>query len=217
MTVTVDPAPPGPTEALTITRFEFRADKNEWRIGGTSTIPGPGNTMTLFVGPTVAGSPVLGTAAVSNLGIWEFRERDSSVNPHSSGTISIQSSQGGTWEGISGVGPAASSILKSIKRPTSSPAARFLRGDCNHDGGVDISDAVCMVNWLFLGEAGSGCVAATNVDGVGAVNITDPIYLLTHLFLGGPPPVDPFPDCGTSDLETDRELGCETPQRNCVQ
>ncbi len=109
VTITVNPVPPGSTESLTITQFEFRADKNEWRIEGMSTIPGPGNTMTLYVGPTVAGSPVLGTAAVSNLGNWEFRERNSSVNPHSSGTISIQSSQGGTWEGISGVGPAASS------------------------------------------------------------------------------------------------------------
>ncbi|MEE8361777.1 MAG: PKD domain-containing protein, partial [Gemmatimonadales bacterium] len=103
MTVTVNSAS---SETLTITNFEYRADKNEWRIAGTSSIPGPGNTMTLYVGPTVSGSVTLGTAAVDGLGDWEYRERDSSVAPHSSGTISIQSSQGGTWEGISGGGPA---------------------------------------------------------------------------------------------------------------
>ena len=122
--VTVSSAP---SEALTITRFQFRASKNEWRIEGTSTIPGPGNTMTLYVGPIVAGSPVLGTAAVDNLGNWQLRERNSSVIPDSSGTISIQSSQGGTWEGISGVGPAPSSdplpSLPSIDSFSTAPSA----------------------------------------------------------------------------------------------
>jgi len=94
---------------------------------------------------------------------------------------------------------------------------RFLRADCNDDGEVDISDAVCILEWLFLGQAEPGCVAATNTNGDEAVDISDPVSLLGFLFLGGPPPVDPSPDCGTSDLERDWELGCETPQRNCPQ
>ncbi len=91
------------------------------------------------------------------------------------------------------------------------PSGRFRRGDCNADGQVEgqVTDAVCTLSWLVLGEADPGCLAATNADGVGAVNITDPIYLLTHLFLGGPALVEPFPDCGTSDLEADANLGCE--------
>ncbi len=91
-------------EALTITQFEFRTGKNQWRIAGTSSIAGPGNTMTIFVGPTVTGT-FLGTADVDGCGVWQFREKNSSVLPDSTGTISIQSSQGGTWEGISGTGP----------------------------------------------------------------------------------------------------------------
>ena len=105
-----------------------------------------------------------------------------------------------------GAGGSDVYLLKlASDRPPSGP---FLRGDCNDDGNVDISDAVCTLNWLFLGDAEPGCVAATNTDGAGVVNITDPIYLLTHLFLGGPPPVDPFPACGTSDLAADAALGC---------
>ena len=97
--------------------------------------------------------------------------------------------------------------------PISSLAVRraqpvFLRGDCNDDGGVDISDAVCTLEWLFLGRAEPGCVAATNTNGDDAVDISDPVSLLGFLFLGGPPPVEPSPDCGTSDLEADAELGC---------
>ncbi len=29
----------------------------------------------------------------------------------------------------------------------------FVRGDCNDDGTVDLSDAVCTLNWLFLGAS----------------------------------------------------------------
>ncbi len=48
-----------------------------------------------------------------------------------------------------------------------------------------------------------------------AVIITDPIFLLTHLFLGVPDPVEPFPECGPG-TEADREL-CDTPPKNCQQ
>ena len=36
----------------------------------------------------------------------------------------------------------------------------FLRGDCNADGEVNISDATCALNWLFGGPAAVGCAAA---------------------------------------------------------
>ncbi|MBI4606887.1 MAG: PKD domain-containing protein, partial [Planctomycetes bacterium] len=76
------------------------------------------------------------------------------------------------------------------------PALAFRRGEANQDGKVDISDAVSILQWLFLGEAEPGCLSAADVDGDKAVNITDPIYLLTHLFLGGPSPPEPFATCG---------------------
>ncbi len=84
---------------------------------------------------------------------------------------------------------------------------RFLRGDCNDDGKIDLADAVCVLNWLFAGEAAPGCVAATNTNGDDDANIADATYLLNHLFAGGPAPAQPFPDCGTGDLAG---LGCET-------
>ena len=46
---------------------------------------------------------------------------------------------------------------------------------------------------LFLGEAAPPCLAAANTNGDGGVDITDPIYLLAHLFLGSTPPPAPFP------------------------
>ncbi len=35
-------------------------------------------------------------------------------------------------------------------------ADTFRRGDCNDDGAVNITDGVCILNWLFLGEATPG-------------------------------------------------------------
>jgi ELWxxDGT repeat protein len=93
--------------------------------------------------------------------------------------------------------------------------ARFRRGDCNGDGALDISDAVCILEWLFRGGAPAGCAAASNANGDGAVDISDPIWILGHLFLGGPPPAEPFPDCGPGKLAADGAIGCRTPPPGC--
>ncbi len=90
----------------------------------------------------------------------------------------------------------------------------FRRGDCNDDGAVNITDGVCILNWLFLGEATPGCVAVANTNGDDAANITDATYLLGHLFSEGPAPAAPFPDCGPGMLPTDED-SCETLPKNC--
>ena len=53
------------------------------------------------------------------------------------------------------------------------------------------------------------CIAALNANGDDAVNIADPVSLLNYLFVGGPPPVAPFPDCGPGMLPAAPQLGCE--------
>ena len=95
------------------------------------------------------------------------------------------------------------------------PEPRFLRGDCDDDGRITLTDAICTLNWLFLSGTQPGCIAVTNADGAGDVGITDPIYLLTHLFLGGPALPKPYPECGTSTNESDQALGCERPPESC--
>ncbi|MEM7235522.1 MAG: choice-of-anchor D domain-containing protein, partial [Planctomycetota bacterium] len=86
---------------------------------------------------------------------------------------------------------------------------QFLRGDCNSDGELNISDASCALNWLFLGTSTPLCTAATNANGDAASDISDATYILGHLFLGGPPPTAPFPDCGLGANPSDLTLGCE--------
>jgi len=71
----------------------------------------------------------------------------------------------------------------------------FLRGDVNSDGGIDISDAVYVLWYLFLRQSVE-CLEAADVNGDGRLNVADPIELLLYLFDEGAPPAPPFPFYG---------------------
>ena len=76
--------------------------------------------------------------------------------------------------------------------------ARFLRGDSNADGDIDISDGVLVLIYLFLdGGASPPCLRSADPDGTGVIELSDAIYILRFLFLDGPPPEAPFPECGS--------------------
>ena len=90
----------------------------------------------------------------------------------------------------------------------------FLRGDCNDDGSVNISDPINTLEMLFLGTFEITCDDACDSNDDGTVGISDVITSLGVLFLGNaifPPPgfvkcgIDPSPD----------EIGCEIPPVSC--
>lgn len=87
-------------------------------------------------------------------------------------------------------------------------------GDCNQDGALDISDSICLLGFLFLGEPGSlPCgsgsardpenIALLNVNADLGVDLSDGIYILAFLFQGGAPPA-----AGTACIEIS---GCAGP------
>ena len=96
----------------------------------------------------------------------------------------------------------APSVTPLDVRVTSSDgetAAAFRRGDANGDGRADLSDALGIVQVLFLGDPSFDCEEAADVDDDGEVQLTDAIGLARFLFLGGPPPPAPGPfECGTA-------------------
>jgi hypothetical protein len=94
-------------------------------------------------------------------------------------------------------------------------SARFRRGDANDDGEVDLSDALFILDELFLGGPKGRCLAAANNNGDAAVDLSDAVYLLGFLFLGKPAPPEPFEECGPSPLEADAGLGCVRAPRSC--
>jgi parallel beta-helix repeat protein len=87
-------------------------------------------------------------------------------------------------------------------------ALQFKRGDVDVNGSLEITDAIKVLGYLFLGEAEPPCLDAADNDDDGTVNITDAVYGLSFLFLGGPAPKSPFPECGVDPVID--ALGCES-------
>jgi hypothetical protein len=81
--------------------------------------------------------------------------------------------------------------------------ANWTTYDCNDDGVMDISDARCHLNYLFLGAAPPPCDPALDFNGDGVRDISDAIAELGFLFLGREPPdrgvgCRPYAGCGAS-------------------
>ena len=75
----------------------------------------------------------------------------------------------------------------------------FVRGDANADGGLDISDPVKILFYLFVGTSPITCLEAADVDADNTVVVTDAVYVLNFLFAGGASPPAPYAECGTGD------------------
>jgi hypothetical protein len=113
-----------------------------------------------------------------------------------------------------GDGDTSDSRIPAHLAAASSPGGEitFKRGDANADGGVNIADAVCVLNYLFTGTAGacrdaaSACLDAVDTNNDGNTNVADAVAILQHIFLATGPLPEPFQECGT-DPPGD-EIGC---------
>jgi hypothetical protein len=77
----------------------------------------------------------------------------------------------------------------------------FLRGNCNGDQAIDISDAVFGLFVLFLEAGPPPCADACDADGNLVQDLTDSTYVLNFLFTNGTAPVAPFPGCGPPGVD----------------
>ena len=96
----------------------------------------------------------------------------------------------------------------------------FVRSICrNGNTNPQLSDAVYLLNFLFIGGERPGCMAACDTDGNGSPNLTDAVQLLQFLFLGGVPPATwdgPNPICETYEPGIPSyKLGCEESNPTC--
>lgn len=85
-------------------------------------------------------------------------------------------------------------------------AGPFIRGDVTADGAINMTDAISILSFLFLGGEAPTCFDAADADNNGIVQLTDGIYTLNFLFAGGAPPPAPWPGCGEDPTADD--LGC---------
>jgi hypothetical protein len=88
--------------------------------------------------------------------------------------------------------------------PPPAPTEQFKRGDADTNKDVNITDAVRVLNVLFLGIGVLPCLDAADADDSGSVDITDAVRILNVLFLGlGTIPAPGAGTCGVDPTEDD--------------
>jgi hypothetical protein len=98
-------------------------------------------------------------------------------------------------------------IPDECQRPT------YRRGDVNDDAGIDLADAIFLLNALFLGGTAYRCAESADQDNDGGIGLSDAVHLLDHLFRGGPIAPPPGPSaCGQDPdpLGSFGDLGCDS-------
>lgn len=73
-------------------------------------------------------------------------------------------------------------------------------GDANNDGGINVSDAIYIINYVFVsGSAWPSPFASADANCDTNVNVSDAVYIINHVFVGGNAPCDTngdsVPDC----------------------
>jgi hypothetical protein len=77
----------------------FRTSRGDWDIRGTTSVPGPGNQVTIHLGPTLDG-PVIAIVDSDVTGNWRWNPKGTSIVPDATQSISIESQQGGKQLGF---------------------------------------------------------------------------------------------------------------------
>jgi hypothetical protein len=109
--------------------------------------------------------------------------------------------------------------------PTGPPPVRFVRGDADASGSINLTDGIVVLNFLFSGGPAPKCLDAGDTDDTGRpLAITDAIRIFNWLFTGGAAPLPPSPTpgqttylaatCGTDPTPNDG-LDCATVAQTC--
>jgi hypothetical protein len=86
----------------------------------------------------------------------------------------------------------------------------FHRGDSDNNGQLQLTDAVRILGFLFLGGIPPTCLDAADSDGNNQLQLTDAVRILGFLFLGQVAPVAPGPPPSACGLDNDEiHLGCQ--------
>jgi hypothetical protein len=75
---------------------------------------------------------------------------------------------------------------------------RFKRADADGDMGIQMSDAVFTLQYLYVpGSPTPECMDAADADDDGELVMSDALFTLKYLYVpGSPAPLSPFPHCG---------------------
>ncbi len=121
--------------------------------------------------------------------------------------------------------PVTDGLALSLTPPgPGEPRERFVRGDANSDGSINLADGIAILNCLFRDGVSPACMDAADADDDGGdmPTLTDAIRIFNWLFLGGPAPAPPTPqsatfgaqDCGVDT--TGDGMNCSTSPGPCT-
>ena len=85
----------------------------------------------------------------------------------------------------------------------------FLRGDFDRDLEVNLTDAIGCAAYLFQQGPAPTCPDAADINDDGILDVSDPVYTIFHLYLGGTQPPPPFSSGAGQDPTFHDNLGCE--------
>jgi len=75
----------------------------------------------------------------------------------------------------------------------------YICGDADYSGSVNVSDAVWIINYVFVGGDPPTPIESGDADCSGSVNVSDAVWIINFVFAGGNTPCDNdgdgFPDC----------------------
>ena len=116
--------------------------------------------------------------------------------------------------GLSGVGrfrtTDGAAIFGVGLTPPEESSSTLVQGEANGDGTIDVSDAVFILGFLFLGNSEPSCLAALDANADDAVDLSDAVMILGNLFLGNPPTLPGIDEC--QGLSEESSLGSEESQ-----
>ncbi len=64
----------------------------------------------------------------------------------------------------------------------------YLLADANGDGAINVSDAVYIINFIFVNGPSPYPLMVADANCDDAVNVSDAVYIINHVFINGPPP-----------------------------
>ena len=113
--------------------------------------------------------------------------------------------------------PGDPSTLSGVSRGPDTAGVPFKRGDTDGNGVVEMSDAIAVLEFLFLGGPAPPCFDAADADDSNDLDVSDGVRVLGWLFLGTEPPSFPGPTtCGSDSTPAVLPFPvCEYDPGNC--
>ncbi|MDG2085674.1 MAG: dockerin type I repeat-containing protein [Planctomycetota bacterium] len=82
-------------------------------------------------------------------------------------------------------GTTQGQVVITISDPSAPADPGMMRGDVNLDNSCNLTDAINLLDYLYVGNYEATCADSCDVDDSGSVNLADAVNLLSGLFGGG--------------------------------